>query len=166
MSQETDGTANRVVKPRNIVRWTAAMRDTFLDHLAATCNVRESARVTGIDPAACYRRRRRDPAFAAKWQDALALGYEMLETQLVGHALAGDESGELVDGRGAAMGPNSVTLALSLLTIHRNATGKPRQGGPPKRYASAEETDAVLMAKLAQLEARRAARATAAEEAV
>jgi len=135
------------------------MRAGFLDHLAATCNVRGAARVIGVDPKAVYLLRRRDPAFAACWQEALALGYEMLETQLVGHALAGDESSDLAESKDIAMGPNSVALALTLLKVHRDAPGKPRRHGPLKRYATSEETDAVLMTKLAQLEARRAARA-------
>lgn len=141
---------------RKSVRWTQKMREAFLDHLAATCNVAQSAAVIGVDPASVYALRRRDPKFADQWHAALALGYEMLEIQLVGHALAGDEGPMLTNGAVTAMGPTSVDLAMRLLTLHRDANGKPRRGGPQRRRATPEDTDRVLMAKLAAIEARRA----------
>ncbi|RYD63816.1 MAG: hypothetical protein EOP58_10740, partial [Sphingomonadales bacterium] len=69
---------------RKWVRWTAKMRASFLDHLAATCNVKASAEFIGVDPVSVYALRRRDARFTEAWGEALALGYEMLETLLVG----------------------------------------------------------------------------------
>ncbi len=74
---------------RKWVRWTAKKKAAFLDHLAATCNVKESAAAIGVDPGSVYALRRHDAAFLADWHDALEAGYAMLETQLIGHALAG-----------------------------------------------------------------------------
>lgn len=144
---------------RKWVRWTAKMRAAFLDHLAATCNVKASAGFIGVDPVSVYVLRRREPQFATAWSEALALGYEMLETQLVGHALAGDETDMLTNGAQTRMGPISVDLALRLLTFHRNAAGKPHRGGPPRHFAQPEETDRVLLRKLAAIEARHLAAA-------
>lgn len=141
---------------RKWVRWTARMRESFLDHLAATCNVRASADFIGVDPVSVYALRRRDAKFADAWGEALALGYEMLETLLVGHALSGDPGDVLHCGAETRSGPVHVDLALRLLSAHRHAEGKPRRGGPKRQFASADETDAVLMKKLAAIEARRA----------
>lgn len=141
---------------RKWVRWTAKMRASFLDHLAATCNVKASAAFIGIDPASVYALRRRDAKFAEAWGEALALGYEMLETLLVGHALAGDTGDVLTCGAEPKSGPINVDLALRMLSAHRNAVGKPKRGGPSRRFADPEETDKVLMRKLAAIEARRA----------
>ena len=141
---------------RKWVRWNAKMRESFLDHLAATCNVKASAEYIGVDPSSVYVLRRRDKRFAEAWGEALALGYEMLETLLVGHALSGDDSDVLNCGAEVRSGPVAVDLALRLLTAHRNATGKPRRGGPQRQFATADETDAFLMKKLAAIEKRRA----------
>jgi hypothetical protein len=142
---------------RKWVRWTKAMRAVFLDHLAATCNVKQAAWAIGVEPCSVYLLRRREPAFADAWGEALALGYEMLETQLVGHALAGgDPDGVLDNGADTRAGPITVELALKLLTLHRGRDGKPRRGGPAPQYASRDDTDTVLLAKLADLEAKRA----------
>ena len=44
----------------------------------------------GVTPQAAHRWRRKDVDFAQAWSEALALGYEMLETLPVGHALSGN----------------------------------------------------------------------------
>ncbi|OYY70025.1 MAG: hypothetical protein B7Y47_11065 [Sphingomonas sp. 28-63-12] len=59
---------------RKWVRWTAKKKAAFLDHLAATCNVKESAAVIGVDPGSVYALRRHDLAFSAAWLDALEAG--------------------------------------------------------------------------------------------
>ena len=101
----------------------------FLDHLASACNVKAAAIAAGISVTAVYKLRRRDEAFAAAWVDALIQGYVSLETQLVGHALAGD--GAKIDTGSEAIGPIDRDLALKLLTVHgQRLRGKPSTGGP------------------------------------
>ncbi|MBX3593711.1 hypothetical protein [Sphingomonas sp.] len=147
---------------RKWVRWTKAMRETFLDHLAATCNVRESAAVIGVIPGSVYALRRREPRFAAQWDEALALGYQMLETLAVGHVLAGGGiKDKLTAGVDPTAGPIDLEAAFRLLTVHRNAPGKPRRNRGPV-FAEPEQTDQVLLAKLKQIEARRMRDAAAA----
>src|SRR3546814_11540216 len=68
--------------------FTAAARRTFLDALAATCNVTLAARAAGFPVRTCYRWRHQPAAFAEAWQEALAIGYDRLETALLGYALA------------------------------------------------------------------------------
>ncbi|QKR98746.1 hypothetical protein F9288_03130 [Sphingomonas sp. CL5.1] len=143
-------------------RWPAADREAFLDHLAATCNVKTAAAAGGVTGQTALRWRRHDPDFAQAWSEALALGYEMLETRLVGHALAGERGGTLAGDDDGALPPVAVELALKLLTYHRNAPGKPhRRTGPKRAYAEKDDSDRAILAKLAQIEKARAKRAAA-----
>lgn len=151
--------ASRRVRPgeRWRVRWSAAMKETFLDHLAATCNVKDAAAAIGVGQSSVYFLRRRDPAFAAAWSEALVMGYEMLETRLVGHALAGGESRILAPGD-AEGGAIDVALALRLLTCHRRAlNGRPSRRGRPPHVATPEETNAAILKKLRVMEAQQRA---------
>lgn len=146
---------NHPVQPKHRwIRWTKAMREDFLDHLAATCNVRRSAAVIGVPKCAVYRLRRRDPQFAEAWSEALALGYQMLETHVLAHVLAGNGPGPIDIGPGEEPIEIDIVQAMKLLTTHRNATGKPHRGGPARRFADPEDTDRLLMRKLAQIEQR------------
>lgn len=135
--------------------WPAAGREAFLDHLAATCNVREAAAAGGVCPKTAHKWRRQDAEFARAWSEALALGYQMLETLLVGHALAARE-GRAIEGD-EVMPPVALNLALTLLSRHRDAPGRPRHKvGAPRAYADRDDTDRAILAKLAQIEKRRA----------
>lgn len=69
--------------------WTKARRKRFLDVLATTCNVTTATAAAGMKGKSAYDLRKRDPAFAALWQDALALGYETLEQAVLRGALEG-----------------------------------------------------------------------------
>lgn len=139
---------------RHWIRWNKGMRQGFLDHLAATGNVKQAAAEIAVDPRAVYNLRRRDPKFAAEWGEAITLGYQMLETRLIGHALAGGRTCDMIDQDG--MEPIDPQLALTMLAAHRNAlAGVPLKGGPRQKRATEEETNAALMKKLDAIEKRR-----------
>lgn len=142
---------------RKWVRWTDRLKDEFLDALAATCHVRNSAAAIGVEPSSVYQLRRRDEAFAAAWSVALGQGYEMLELQLVGHALAGGGmgAGEVLDNGDPARPPIDVEMAMKLLRDHRSrATGKQDVSGPKPMIATREQTNAAIIKKLAAIEKR------------
>jgi hypothetical protein len=125
------------------------MKAAFLDHLSILCNVSAAARAIDLAPSRCYALRRRDPAFAAAWEEALTLGYQAVETQLVSAAL-----------NGAADDPDGVfdaELAKWLLR-ERRERGAARGRRPTAAIAgraSAEDTDRAILAKLAKIEARK-----------
>ncbi|RZM10081.1 MAG: hypothetical protein EOP67_68960, partial [Sphingomonas sp.] len=75
------------VSPRG---WTMAKRERFLDTLAATAHVKMAAAAAGINRTNAYRLRRRDPVFAELWLQALELGYQRLEDELLSLALGND----------------------------------------------------------------------------
>lgn len=136
------------------VRWSHTKKAMFLDHLAATCNVTEAAAVIGVDLRSLYALRRADPGFFAAWHDALQAGYAMLETKLVGHALAGGGS-VITNGATDAIGPIDVGLALQLLGFHKGRMAdQPRRGRAALARARPDETDAAILKKLRAMEKR------------
>ena len=144
---------------RRWVRWTKKERTVFLDHLAATGSVCEAAAIAEVSTSSVYRLRRKDEAFAEAWRKALILGYEMLETVLLGHVLAGGGSRiQRPDGRTIDLGD-----AMRLLSMHRaHRQGDRKRGGRPLERARPEDTDAAILRKLAAIDR---ARALEAEEA-
>ena len=62
----------------------------FLDHLAVSSNVTQSARVAGVNPSRAYLVRRQDPAFAREWLAALWEGYVHLEMEVLRRLREGD----------------------------------------------------------------------------
>ena len=137
------------------IRWTKEMTATFLDQLAGHCHVGEAADAIGVPVSTVYKLRRRNKAFAAAWGEALALGYQMLETRLVGHVLAGGERTTAIAGDGARVRAIDVDLALRVLSTHRSAmAGKPFTGGRKPRIATREESNALLLKKLRTVERR------------
>ena len=135
-------------------RWSEAKREAFFNHIAATCHIKQAAEVAGVPVMSVYVQRRKDPEFAAQWEQALAAGYQVLETMVVGHVLEGSGGREIRSG-GMKI---DIDLALRLLSHHRNAmTGKPPRGGPRLQRSTAEETDAAILKKLEVFERRLAA---------
>ncbi|MEP9359312.1 hypothetical protein [Sphingomonas sp. KR3-1] len=140
------------------VRWNKVRRAAFLDHLAGTCNVTEAAALAGMSSPHVYHLRRTDERFAEEWHKALLVGYQMLETELLGHVLAGGgDTIERVDGRKV-----DVDKAMRLLALHRNSMNGKWKGAPATlKRARPEDTDAAILKKLAMMDR---ARARAAEE--
>jgi hypothetical protein len=60
--------------------WTRKRREAFLAYLAATANATASARAVRITASAAHNEKRRNPAFAAAWEEALATSQETIRT--------------------------------------------------------------------------------------
>jgi hypothetical protein len=89
-------------------------RTRFLDHLAESSNVTQSAFAAGINVSRAYRARRTEPDFARQWRAALAEGYLHLEMEVVRRLRDGDmrdSDGEKFD----------FANAIRLLIAHRDA---------------------------------------------
>lgn len=77
------GTPTR--EPHN--RFDEEAREVFLQELSETVHVRHSAARAGVSSSTAYRAYRSDPDFAARWMEALRLGYVRLEEKLLALAL-------------------------------------------------------------------------------
>jgi len=65
-------------------------RTLFLDYLAESSNVTQSAERAGINPSRAYKVRREDPAFSRAWLAALWEGYTHLEMEILRRLREGD----------------------------------------------------------------------------
>ena len=137
MKKETVTTPGngRRVQVRKAVRgaFTEAKRQAFLDHLAGCANVTRSARAAGVGISTVYDARRRDPAFAAQWGEAMDAGYATLEALLIERAALG---GAYVPGDTPVPGPETIDtwLALELLRLrHLPKAGRKAPGPKPAR---------------------------------
>ena len=94
--------------------WTPARLADFLRTLAETGCVRDAARVVGLSAQAAYRLRAKSPAFAARWDRAMAEAHEGLVAIAYKRAVEGKETiiirkGEEVERR---ISPSDAMLSL------------------------------------------------------
>lgn len=92
----------------------------FLLALAATANVRLSARAAGFAHSRFYSRKRGDPAFARQWRDALAMGYERVTYALMAGMLDDEhEHDSWAHNEPLPVPPMTANQALQLLYLHQ-----------------------------------------------
>ena len=101
---------------------TKTAEQVFLLALAASANVRLAAAAAGASPAAFYRRRLRDPAFAREFRLALRMGWERLHCEALQAALPESHAhDEWRNVEPAALPPLDFGQTLQLLCLHRNS---------------------------------------------
>lgn len=113
-------------------------RGLFLDYLAESSNVSESARKAGINPSRAYKVRREEPEFARSWLAALYEGYLHLELEVLRRLREGDQqtgSAEKYD----------FANAIRLLAAHRDNAAKAQA---EERNVSAAEVRASIDRKV------------------
>jgi hypothetical protein len=146
------------------VSWTAAKRKAFLTELAHSCNVTRAHKAAEMCNGSAYSVRQRDAEFARQWQAALEIGYERLEMALARRAL--EVLGELeLDEREEPVEKMTVAQAIEVMNLHRRSVQQGR--GHQRRLcrvATQEETDAVLLKRIAMVERQRERREGAAAE--
>lgn len=163
----TPATAKGKPLPRCLTRvdgWSVARRVAFLDHLAATCNIAQSAKAVGSSTSGAYALRRRDAAFAEQWRAAIELGYELLETKMLAFALGQRDDGSMIgDPDAVAAAPTDPDAAFRVVRQHQamRASGMTHneRGHIPFafKHAAIEDVRDTLLAKL-EARARRRAR--------
>ncbi len=150
----------QVARPGARKLFDARRRGVFLEWFAATCNAKLSCEKAGITQKTAFRHRRKDPAFAVAWEEALQQGYAALEASLVAEALASSadeeepphpahaphESPSPARGEGL-----SFEQRMAVLREYRRSDGGrgPRGLGKsapvPGRIATAEEVETALI---------------------
>lgn len=140
--------------------WTDEDRTTFLDALAATCNVTASAEAAGKRAQSAQSLRRRDPGFAALWDHAVETGYATLEAMLVERAQqAASRQPAGAEGAADILSANDMTTseAIAFFERYRKAVSTIRKAdGPGKegRTATAKETYLAIVERLRVLKLR------------
>jgi hypothetical protein len=132
--------------------------ETFLDRLAASCNVAFAAAAAGFSKEAFYARRRRDPGFALRWDSALAQGYVRIEALLI------DNAEQALAARppdpDSPILPMTARDAILLLRLHQSrVTGTGRSPAWLPRPRALDELRGSILAKLAAFDRARARKA-------
>ncbi|MHA7820383.1 MAG: hypothetical protein ACX930_12120 [Erythrobacter sp.] len=110
----------------------------FLDHLAQSSNVTESAKVAGVNPSRAYLVRRQDADFARAWVAALWEGYLHLELEVVRRLREGDM-------QTASKDKYDFANAIRLLAAHRDTAARAQA---EQRNISAAEVRASIDRKV------------------
>lgn len=148
--QRAGGKAKGQMRNGRSDSWTAKKEGIFFATLAQTCNASEAAREAGVCRASAYRRKAIDPAFAERWEDALAEGYDEIELMLMRAALFGHESEETVrDGEGVVKThkvtrKQDVGVAVRLLMAHRDTVAAIRKARMDRAAAGVVEDDGAV----------------------
>lgn len=153
LATATNGERNGKAQKRRARRdgWTMERRARFLEALSESCNVAEACRAAGLNKRNAYALRRRDPAFAAEWAEALEQGYAELEMMLLHQAIFGSTTTETIDD-GAETGRARVktvhsyphTTALRLLLAHRTGVAAFRDSQGIERPGSAAVREDIM----------------------
>jgi len=136
-------------------RFTLERKEIFLEHFAATCDAGAAAEAAGVAVCTVYDHRRRDPAFATAWDEALAQGYARLEAEAVAMRIKALEAIRVRLGKEAAHGDPDAAAeferVLRLLREHKSGAGNRRAGGkagPPLTKWSFEDAFEALEKRL------------------
>lgn len=128
-------------------RWSEEAEGRFLDTLAATCNISAAAEAAGFTRFTCYKRRRRDPAFAQRWDAALEQGATRIHALLLQRAIEALEGFE--PDPDTSIPTMTVNEALAVLGAHRRTIeGGPRSRRQWARPRSLEEMRESILRKL------------------
>lgn len=143
-------------------QWTPRAEQRFLGTLAATCNVKAACAEVGLTTASAYAHAERWPNFAARWAEAVEVGYMRIEAALLERA--GDPGAGALPAPSfdpdQRMPPVTTDQAIHLLHMHKHAVRgvrkRPgREGGRP----DIEKVRASILRKIAAIEAADAAKA-------
>ncbi len=130
--------------------WTEARRSVFLDVLSTCATVKTAAAAAGMDVSGVYHLRRRDPVFAAQWEEALATGYATIEAALLQRAAAAVDAADPAE--------LDTELAKWMLS-HRDRRGGQKPGDPRRmKTVSPKELSDAILAKLDVLDRRERAK--------
>jgi hypothetical protein len=115
-------------------QWTPRVEARFLAYLAETCNLRLSLRAVGLSAQSLHEHRKRWPAFDARCEEALAIGYARIETGLWHGACRLFSPDAYSAPEVPAVAPVSAEAAISLLRLHEKRRWEAARGiGPGGR---------------------------------
>lgn len=140
-----------------VKQWSPRIEERFLSALAETCNVKAACAAVGLTPASAYNHRNRWPAFARRWDEAVRLGYVLLEAALVeaaGNLFSGREPAvPETDGPVAAVREISCGQAIHLLHMHKHQVhGIGKRPGRMPRPLDPERMRESILRKIAAIE--------------
>lgn len=138
--------------------WTKQRLETFFSELAQLCNVAAAARAAGFDDGKpAYRRKARNAAFRARYEAAIAEGYQRLELEMLERSRFGENRAPSEGEAGPRLREIPTALGLALLKLH---AGRARGGAaaapaaPVRRPLRGAKLRDAIEARLADLNRR------------
>jgi hypothetical protein len=131
-----------------------AKEDIFFAELALVCNVSAALRAAGLSRQSrqIYERRKRDPEFRARWDEAIDESYAMLELEMLERGRHGENRPAPATEAERRLRELSDRLALQLLSRHKSqAKGRQPHAQRPLR---GEKLRDALEKRLAEISRR------------
>jgi len=115
--------------------WTREKEEIFFAELAMVCSVAAALRKAALvrESNRVYERRRRDPEFRARWEEAVAESYAMLELEMLERARYGDDRPPPQTAAEARQREIPTKLAMQLLRQHDRTRIRPASFQRPLR---------------------------------
>ncbi|MFN3945174.1 MAG: hypothetical protein ACK4K7_09615 [Allosphingosinicella sp.] len=157
------GTRRPQLRRQTKVRWTATRVAHFFDVLAASCNVAEACRQSGLDERGAFRRRRTDADFRARWKIAIDEAHARLQLMLLERMMNGTVKQVLRGDVVFDLKEYSNSVAFALLKAHGDTAAE----AAAEAEMPEEEIEAVrqrILGKLKAVRRRMAAEAQAQAE--
>jgi|GEM_PF-2381242 len=157
----SDGKGGYKVRRGRRHKFTEARKKAFLEHFAATLDAVAAAEIAEVCFATVYAHRRTDPAFAAAWEEAAAIGIARLGEEAARQRLAAMDRLR-VDGDKQVPRDESdreFEKTMTFLRIYgarKGGGGGGGAGGPPLTKWSFEEAFAALDRELEVFRRKRA----------
>lgn len=135
------------------VIFTDKRKEIFNDRFAGTCNLTEAAEAALVDETTVFDHLRKDPGFAARFREALALGHARLEADLLQRRIAGQQRLKAIEPTGEPEPEFDRALKLLQRWDRRDGSLGPRfvGHGQMKRWTF-DEAIKLLAAKLKALD--------------
>lgn len=148
-----NGRRTQIARAR-LKQWTPRVEARFLAALAGCCNVRAACAAVGLTQASAYNHRRRWPAFAERWAEAMELGYLRIEAALIENACALFEAPGIEPD--PAMPVPDFDAAIRLLRMHQRQVREiGKAPGRWRRPRKLEEVRGSILRKLEMIESAR-----------
>ena len=142
----TNGRRVQIARAR-LKQWTPRVEERFLAALSATCNVKAACAEVEMTAVGAYAHRKRWPAFARRWDEAVELGYMQIEAALIEtgcNLLSGEMPAEPSPLRGM-----TTDHAIHLLHMQKHATrGIGKRPGLRAREPDIEDIRAEILRKV------------------
>jgi len=136
------------------IKFSREAKQAFLDHFAGSCDLEASAAAAGISASTVHRHLASDPAFAEGFDEALLIGYRLVEAGAVREVRAAQQKYRLAPKSDAA-GAQSFERAIQLMRYFRRpggAVAHKRQGPQARSRWTFDEAMEALQKKLAAFE--------------
>lgn len=111
-------------KRKRPVEFDRERKQAFLDHFAETCNLEASAAVAGISLSAVYRALQSDAAFAEGFEEALGLGYLVLEAEALRQQREAQKKYRISPKGAGAAQAQSFERTMQLLREYKRGQGR------------------------------------------